>query len=129
MPILFKAAVKRPRGVAGEQDPAYYPVITEREIIDIKQLCDVIGKRSSMSRADVMGVLHALIEIIPEQLLNGKSVKLDGMGIFSLHASGQGKPSAEELTAKDVTGLKMVFRPAREIKEELKKAEFKKVKV
>ena len=128
MSISYKATVKRPKGLPVEQEEAYYPVITDREVINLNQVCELIGKRSSMSRADVKGVVHALIDLIPELLLQGRSVRLDELGMFIVHASGQGKPTAAAVTSKDIKALKMVFRPSKEIKMELKKAKFTKVK-
>lgn len=126
MALKYKVVSKKPRGMAGEKPPRYYPALTGRHAIDLDEVCDRISQRSTINGADVVGVVRSFIELIPELLLNGHNVKLDGFGTFSLHASGTGKDTPEEVSAKDITGLKMAFLPDKRIKRELGNAKFEK---
>jgi nucleoid DNA-binding protein len=56
--------------------------------------------------------------------LDGNNVKIDGFGTFSIHASGIAKEHPEEVSAHDITKLKLAYLPDKKIKKELKKAEF-----
>lgn len=124
MGIRYKVVSKKTGAINGEDVSKYYPALTDRELVDLNEVCERISERSTFSRADVGGVVYAFIELIPELLLAGNNVKLDGFGTFSLHASGNGKDNPEKVSAKDITKLKMTFLPDKRIKRELEKAEF-----
>lgn len=123
MPVKYKIATKRP-GLAKDDKVKYYPIITDRTTTDLRDLCKIISHRSSFNAADVVGVVQSLIELIPELLQDGNKVKLDGFGIFSLHASGTGKENPDDVTSEDITGVKMSFLPDKYIKKQLKTTEF-----
>ncbi|UXP33475.1 hypothetical protein N6H18_05850 [Reichenbachiella agarivorans] len=127
MSIKYKVVSKRPAGIAGVNDPRYYPILTNRKVSDLDDVCRMISKRSTFNEADVIGVIHSLIDLIPELVMDGRNVKLDGLGIFSVHASAVGKQTPEEVSARDISKLKLAFLPSKKIKNELIKAEFKKV--
>ena len=124
MAIKYKVVSKKPGGLAGENAPKYYPVLTGRETADLEYVCERISERSTFSGADVVGVVQSFIELVPELLMNGKNVKLDGFGTFSVHASGTGRDSPEEVTSRDITKLKLSFLPDKRIKRKLSNAEF-----
>lgn len=126
MGLKFKVVSKKTGAINREDVSKYYPALTGRQAVDLNEVCVHIAQRSTFSRADVGGVVHAFIELLPELLLAGNNVKLDGFGTFSLHASGTGKDTPEEVSAKDITKLKMAFLPDKRIKRKLGKAEFKK---
>tara|TARA_R110000868_G_scaffold410693_5_gene699835 strand:+ start:12443 stop:12829 length:387 start_codon:yes stop_codon:yes gene_type:complete len=126
MAIKYKVVSKRPGGMAGENEAKYYPVLTGREITDLNEVCSIIAKRSTFSGADVVGVVQSFIELVPELLMNGNSVRLDGFGIFSIHASGNGKERHEDVSAQDITKLKLSFLPDKKIKKRLENTKFMK---
>jgi predicted histone-like DNA-binding protein len=128
MAIPYKVVSKKPGGMAGENTPRYYPMLTNRRSADLRAICETISQRSTFNRADVVGVVQSLIELVPELLLDGYNVKLDGLGVFSLHASGVGQELPEQVTKRDITSVKMTFLPTKAIKAELKLAKFEKVK-
>jgi predicted histone-like DNA-binding protein len=128
MSIPYTVVSKRPAGIAGTNSPRYYPVLTERSTIDLRAVCDIISQRSTFSHADVVGVVHALIELVPELLMDGKNVKLDDWGTFSVHASGVGQDVPEKVTSRDITSLKMTFLPDKNIKQKLQRSTYVKVK-
>lgn len=128
MAITYKVVSKRPGGIAGENTPRYYPILTGRETVDLKAICNSISKRSTFSTADVMGVVQSFIELVPEILLEGNNVKMDGFGTFSVHASGKGKGQPEEVSARDISKLKVSFLPDKQIKKKLSEAAFVKAK-
>ncbi|MGE4289640.1 MAG: HU family DNA-binding protein [Salinivirgaceae bacterium] len=127
MPIKYKiASTNKPgQGKAGEK--VYFPRLTESSRVSMDYLIPIIEKRSSASGADVYSVLYNLVNLIPEMLLDGKTIKLENLGTFSLHAQTRAESSPEEVNAQNITGLKVVFRPDVRIKQELKHPEFIKV--
>lgn len=123
MPVKYAIRTKRP-GLAKDDNPKYYPVLTDRRSTDLRKLSALISQRSTLHPVDVFAVIQAMIELIPELLQDGHTVRLDGFGIFNLHASGIGKAKPEEVTSKDITGVKMSFLADKHIKRQLYKTKF-----
>ncbi|UXP32017.1 HU family DNA-binding protein [Reichenbachiella agarivorans] len=125
MAIKYKVVTKKP-GLSSQV--RYYPVLTGRKVVDIYEVCDYISKQSSFNHPDVVGIVEALIDAVPYFVSMGDNVRLDGLGTFSVHASSKGKESAEEVTSRDISELKMSFLPDKRIKRAIKGMTFTKVK-
>jgi len=123
MPVKYTIRTKKP-GLVKDGNPKYYPVLTDRRTTDLRRLSKLISQRSTLHPADIVGVIQSMIELIPELLQDGYTVKLDGFGTFNLHASGTGKANPEEVTSKDITGVKMSFLADKHIKKQLYKTKF-----
>lgn len=110
------------------EDHKYYPRVCNRKKIDLRDMSKRIAAISTFSEIDVLGVLTAFVSEIPAFLLDNSSVELGELGTFSLHINSKGAESPEQVNAHKITKVKMAFRPGTRIKDELKKAEFKKAK-
>ena len=124
MSVEYKVVKHASPGVKGGGKYKYYPRITNRKTVKMKKLCDHIAKMSTFSEADVMGVLSTFITEIPNLLKDNCSVDLEGLGIFSLHASGEGCDSEEDVTARKITNTKIAFRPSKRLKSDVSDTKF-----
>lgn len=128
MSIEYKVVqITTPIKKEGEKDK-YYPRVCNRKKIDLHDVSNRIASISTFSEIDVLGVLTAFVTEIPDFLLDNCSVELGELGTFSLHISSKGSESPEQVNAKQITKVKMAFRPGTRIKKALKKADFKKTK-
>ncbi|WP_421871264.1 HU family DNA-binding protein [Marinoscillum sp.] len=127
MAVSYKVVSKRPGGLAGENPPKYYPVVTKRSLVDTRDLAEEISSRNSFSTADVIGIIESLIQMVPEKLQQGSNVRLDGFGTFSLHVSAVGQEDPAKVTKRDITKVKMAFLPSKHIKKKLTGTTFTKV--
>ena len=128
MSVQYKVVKQASPGVKGGGKYKYHPRITNRRTVKMKELCKYIEQMSTCSEADVMAVLYTFISEMPTLLKNNCSVDLEGLGIFSLHATGEGCDSEEEVTAKKITNTKIAFRPSKRLKSEVSNAKFVKMK-
>lgn len=126
MPIRYKVASRIALG--SNKETRYYARATKREMAGFRDISRIISDRCTASAADVMLVLTALSDLIPELIADGRSVKLDGIGIFSSSFKAQEKDKPEEVTAKTIEQVRLKFLPDKEIKQQLKHCEFEKVK-
>ncbi len=126
MAVWYKVVSKRPGGIAGNSPTKYYPAVTNRTMIDSRGMAEEISKRTNFSTADVMGMIETLTQLVPAMLQQGKNIRLDDFGTFSLHVSGVGKDQPEKVTKKDITKVKMAFLPSKYIKSKLKLTDFEK---
>ena len=127
MALKYKiASTSKPgQGKAGEK--VYFPRLTESSQVTLQEMIWAIEKRSSVTESDVYAVLYNLVNLIPELLLKGNTVKLDNLGTFRLYAQTQAESSPEKVSDHNITGLKLTFRPDVRIKQKLKHPEFIKV--
>ncbi|MDW3191562.1 MAG: HU family DNA-binding protein [Cytophagales bacterium] len=127
MALQYEVKSKRP-GLSRDQPAKYYPVLTGRKVADTRLICDHISAGSSLTRSDVLAVITALTDLIPELLEDGYNVKLEDLGTFSLHARSEGKEDPTKVTVRDIKSLKMAFLPSKQIKEALKTLKVEKKK-
>ena len=96
---------------------------------DFEDLAADVQMSTSLTEADVMGVLRAMKGYIVKALLNGRVVVLNDIGRFQIALKGKCY-NAETLADKEfkpadmILGHKIVFRPDPRLKEEVRK-EFK----
>ena len=81
--------------------------------ITTAQLSTRIAQESTVARADVEAVLYSLSGILGDYMAQGRSVRLDGIGTFRFTAvsRGNGVDTAEEVSARQINGVKVRFTP------------------
>jgi len=88
---------------------------------NLKNFSKDLSSVSSLSAGDVQNVIVNLINELPKWLMEGDSVKLDGFGSFRLSFSSDGAAIKEEVTANNITDIRIIFDADDEIKELVKK--------
>lgn len=127
MAILYKPSV-----IKSHFDPSakkrYIARPCKRSNINTYDLSRVISERTTLNRADIIGVLYALEEVIPELILDNKSVHLKPLGIFSVSFKSDVEDEESGITQNSIKDVKLQFRPDSYMKSKLKNATFKKSK-
>lgn len=93
---------------------------------DIEELTKRIEKISTVSGADIRAVLYAIIDIVPDILSEGNSVRIGDLGTFRVSISSDGSDTAEEVSSSNVRGARIIFTPGKEFKSMLKTLEYQK---
>ena len=60
--------------------------------------------------------MQNFVEKLKEQLLEGKTVNIVGLGVFLLAAKSKGEEKAEDVTAKSVDSVRIFFQANKELK-------------
>jgi predicted histone-like DNA-binding protein len=128
MAIRYNVAQRSEAGVKGGGNPKYYAVASSRELVGFEELAQRMEKRTSATGADAMLIFYNLASLIPELIKEGKSIKLDGIGIISGTLVAEGKDTPGEVTSQSIKGIKLHFLPDVKMKKKLKDCEFVKVK-
>lgn len=117
MSVIFKT-VKRPSDPRVENSPKrYYPqLITLGRSVDLKFIAQKIQDRSSLSVGDIKSTIQNFVEKLKEQLLEGKAVNIEGLGVFMLAAKSKGSEKQEDITAKSVDSVRIYFQANKELK-------------
>jgi predicted histone-like DNA-binding protein len=93
-------------------------------IVGIKDIATEIKGRSALSLGDVQSVLSNLVEVLPTFLKLGQSVRLEGFGSFRISVTSGGAAAPEELNARHVRGIKLLFLPSVDLKRSLEDISF-----
>jgi predicted histone-like DNA-binding protein len=87
--------------------------------VGIKDIAKEIEGRSALSLGDARSVLSKLREVLPVFLKLGQSVNLEGFGTFRISVTSKGTATPEELNARHVKGVKLLFLPSPGLKRNL----------
>ena len=91
----------------------WYPVSVTQGKVSHNKLCTRLAEISTVSKSDVNAVLGNLAGVLADYMALGQTVKIDGLGTFyyTAVATGNGVATADEVTAKQITGVRVRFIP------------------
>lgn len=118
MPLLYSVvARKNPR------DPnspyKYYPQPVSNGESGFKSLAKRIQKNTGQNYPDVVGVLAALEDILPEELKNGLIVRLGSLGSFYTTYKTNPAEAPEDVTERNIEEVRIRFRPDKDLLEQV----------
>ena len=102
----------------------YMPVLHLGDIVGFEELSEMIEKKSTMSRGDIMGVLAELEITTCFMLENGHPVTLGLMGTFYPAIETESALRAEDVTSKLIKRFKILFKPSTYLKKRFKHVGF-----
>ena len=117
MSVIFRT-VERPSDPRVENSPKkYFPqLVTLGQSVNLAFIAQKMQDRSSLSIGDIRSVVQNFVEKLNEQLLEGKTVNIAGLGVFMLAAKSKGSDKAEDITAKSVDSVRICFQANKELK-------------
>lgn len=104
----------------------FYAAPEYGEIVNIRAIAEDISRSCSLTTSDVIGVVESLIEKLPTYLKNSNKVRLGDLGIMKLSFSSKGQEKAEDVSARDIEGVKILFIPGALLKRALTDVTFSK---
>ncbi|PZU86774.1 MAG: DNA-binding protein [Chryseobacterium sp.] len=126
MSIKYNLIQKGKPGVVGGGTKKWYANIANDGELLVDDLVKQIEKFSALSEADIRGVIIALENVIQEELVNGKIIRLDKLGSFYPSLSSEGVDKEEDFTVANIRGARVNYRPGKRISNALSVATFKK---
>ena len=126
MSIKYKTLQrKNPRDLTA---PAkYYAAVTADGSVDFDTLAEMISEQSALSETDCLAVLNILEVNIVRELRQGRIVRLGKLGNFQISLSSTGFSTAAEVSAEAITSARVLFRPARKMRNLLKNLSFRSI--
>lgn len=95
----------------------YYAQAYGRRVISQKELMDDVEKQTSLTSGDVKNAIDSLLYVIKKNLSDGRSVKLDGIGTFSVSIKSRGVSNKKDFTTADVKRKMINFRASTDLRE------------
>ena len=123
MGILYKS-LKRANPQDRTQPEKYYAAIAKNGSSDFETLAEMISEQSALSATDCLAVLNILEVNIVRELRQGRIVRLGKLGSFQVSISSNGLDTQDEVTADAIKGAKILFRPAKMMRNLLKNLSF-----
>ena len=88
----------------------YATAVTDREMSFEDFVSHIAEHNSPYSRGTVHGVLMDTLDCLQELILDGKSVRLSDLGLFSIGMSSKGETEKAKVTAATVEGIHLIVR-------------------
>lgn len=117
MSVIYKAIKRKSNPFVAASPEKFYPqIVTLGSKVNLKFIAERMHENSSLTTGDIKSVIQNFVEKLKEQLLEGKTVNIEGLGVFLLSAQSKGEETAEELTADSIDGVRICFRANKELK-------------
>ena len=88
----------------------YATAVTDREVDFEGFVSHISDHGSPYSRGTIHGVLMDALDHLQELILDGKSVRLSDLGLFSIGMSSKAEDTKEKVTAASVDGVHLIVR-------------------
>ena len=79
-----------------------YPIKQPQEELTLRDFGKRISRESTVSMMDTMAVLEGLLQIIPDEIANGKIIKLGDFGTFRSTISSEGVDTEDQFTISKI---------------------------
>ena len=112
MALIYRAIQS---GIANKEGEKLWhlSLVKMKDVIVTQTLAEQIAEKSSLSAGDVHNVIRNLMSTMRMYLLNSYTVKLEGLGSFTMIAQtrGKGAKTAKEVSPNQITYLRCQFTP------------------
>lgn len=126
MSVNFKPiARKNPQDVT--LPPLFYAIVENKDKTNMKRLTQLVSDGSTVRENDIHAVLIGLVNVVIDELEQGRSVELGSLGTFRLSVNSAPSPTPEEVVVGNIKKAKILYRPGPELRERLKILHFTKV--
>ena len=107
--------------------PKYYATVRSNGRVDTHGIARDINKMSTVSSVDTTAVLEAFMNVVPDQLADGKIVELGDFGTFRVSVSSEGAEQPEAVTTRSITDVRILFQPGKRFRKLINSTEFEKI--
>ena len=112
MPLFYKA-VQSPIANKTGAKLWHLNLVKAGGTVATQQLAEVIAEKSSLTPGDVQNVVRNLLSVMRVHLLNSHSVRLEGLGTFTMgiRSRGKGVDVEEKVNPNQITSVHCRFTP------------------
>ena len=118
MSIKFKVLPKKNPQDMTAPDKFYATSVANGETT-LESLAEMIAYQCTLTDTDCYAVLRSLERNMLMELSQGRIVKLGHVGTFQVSVSAAGQVHQEDVTATDIKKSRILFRPAKKLKQML----------
>lgn len=126
MPIEYSLA-ERGNPAQPTTPKKFYAVARSQGDTTVRDIAGRINAMSTVSSIDVMAVLEAFFQTVPQELAAGRIVRLGDFGSLSVSLQGEGAPTEKEFVVSLINNVKVLFRPGKLFDQAMQSAELRRV--
>lgn len=119
MSLEYKIISTYKPGQGKEGERIWFPKLTGTTQVNLQDVAHILAKRSTASESDVYLIMMGLVDLLPELLANGNTIKIERFGTFRLHAKVKTESTASKVTQDHIKEIRLSFKPDNEIKKTL----------
>lgn len=112
MPLIYKPRLSNLKNKDGKL--TWHPSLVKvGNIVNAIDLAKEVSEKSALTPGDTLSCINGLIEVMKRYLLNSRTVRLDGLGTFTVIARSRGNGVEKEKDVKpsQITSLRVRFTP------------------
>ena len=106
----------------------YHARLVVRDTMTLEDIAGIIESRSSLRNVYVIGSFIEFANVFKDELSNGNSIHIEGVGSFRIKAESPEVRSPKEMRAEHIRCAGVVFTPEKELLRKLKATTFEKVR-
>ena len=112
MALLYKA-VQSAKETKDGKKLWHINLVKSKKVVTTNELGELIAEKSMATPGDVHDVVRNLMSVMREQLLNSRTVRLEGLGTFTMRArsTSKGVETADKVSPQQITTLWCQFTP------------------
>lgn len=99
--------------LAGSPEKYYPKVLTLKRSANLDFIAEKMREQSSLSIGDIKAVLQNFVEKLKEQLLEGKTVNVSGLGVFMLSAQSKGADTEQDFDDTLIKSVRICFKASK----------------
>ena len=112
MPLIYKPYQATLANKEGQK--LFYPRLVKiGRTVNTQKMAELIAEKASLTAGDVHNVIRNLMSVMREQLLNSRTVRLEGLGTFTMvaKACGKGVEQESKVSSSQIVSLRCQFTP------------------
>lgn len=109
--LKYRKVTRTPQSGPNKNKQMYYATaVTDREMNFEEFVTHISEHNSPYSRGTVHGVLMDTLDCLQELILDGKSVRLSDLGLFSIGMTSRAEATKDKVSAASVEGVHLILR-------------------
>jgi predicted histone-like DNA-binding protein len=118
--------VKRPDPRDLAKPEKYFAAAKNDKSMEFRDFIDDIADRSTVNTPDIVAVLEALFQLIPEYLMMGRIVRLGDLGTFTIKIVSEGEENEKDVNKKSIKNVIVRFIASKLLRNKFKSAHYEK---
>ncbi len=117
MSVVYRIVKRTSNPLVTDSPKKFYPqAVTMGKSVDLKFMAQKMKDSSSLSIGDIKSALQTFVEKLKEQLLEGKTVNIEGLGVFMLSIRSKGEEKQEDVTANSASSIRVCFQASKDLR-------------
>lgn len=122
MAVKYNLVEKRSNPMEDTSEKKWYATTQSATPLSGKEMTRIATKNTTLAPIELQAALELLADFIPDQLLQGHTVTLPGLGYFRLTFKSKGADSVQTFDPKEmIYDVRPVFVPDKALRERIKK--------